>query len=845
MKHPNFIIFGGPKPRNLLASVSAIIMLAAVPGWSYAADSQTEKNIVADKAPAAEGDKTGSAEAGGRALEEIVITAQKREQNLQDVGIAVTAFSGEQMRSYGVVESIDIASMTPGVHISGNIAGQNTQFAIRGVVQNDFNDSVEAPTAVYLDDGYIAIAQGQTFATFDLQRVEILKGPQGTLFGRNATGGLVHYVSNQPSFDEVEGYIDTTYGVFDSPAHANGGKVQGALGGPLSENLAARAAFSFSQHGGYLKNNYPAGAVGGSPGPGAGANLGTDNTLAGRGILVYTPTSELTFRLEANAARSRLATGPYQSKPTIGIFSDVNGSLELTNVQDVSLTESRATIGPGGVDLGTDLNNDGTFGGAGELMGRFAPGGDFFGYRDPDGKAFSFSGDFAFSNSNRTDTWGVNGRVDWDINEDITLTSISDFKSFTKLLFIDVDAAPVNQSANFAGVDATSFTQEVRLAGTTDQMTWVTGLYYLHINNRADNGLKFPVNGVVPGSPFDLATNTHMVTNSYSAFAHVQYDVSEKIDFILGGRIIQEKKDDFFQQALYFTQDSLKINQGAPLVIGPLFVNGVPTPFTAKTSNTLWAGVARVEYKPDEDMLLYASVKRGVKAGSFNSQLAGGTPVAGNFIPYKAEVLYSYEVGVKSTLMDGLARFNVNGFYYDYKDYQAFLFTGVSGVVVNADARYFGADADFTVSPMEGLDIRLSGAWIDAVVKDVPLRAGGPIIRNSRPNYTPKYQVNGMVSYQWPAFGGMMTVEADGEWSGDYFYNLRDFDADKFDSYFMANSHISWKSDEGHWEVAVRIRNLTNVKAGTQGFDLATLCGCNEIAFRNPRWFGLNLRYNL
>ena len=136
------------------------------------------------------------------ALEEVIITAQKREQNLQDVPVAVTAFTGKQMAALGVQKSYDIAAFSPGVHISGNLAGQNTQFSIRGVTQNDFNDIVEAPNAVYLDEGYIAIAQAQTFALFDIDRVEILKGPQGTLFGRNATGGLVHYISNKPDFDE-------------------------------------------------------------------------------------------------------------------------------------------------------------------------------------------------------------------------------------------------------------------------------------------------------------------------------------------------------------------------------------------------------------------------------------------------------------------------------------------------------------------------------------------------------------------------------------------------------------------------------------------------------------------
>ena len=167
------------------------------------------------------------------------------------------------MRAFGVERSFDIAKFTPGVHVSGNLAGQNTQFSIRGVTQNDFNDIIESPNAVYLDEGYIAIAQANTFAVFDIDRVEILKGPQGTLFGRNATGGLVHYISRKPSLDQVEGYVDATYGWFDTDTDANLVRLEGAVGGPFSETFAGRIAVYYNNHDGYLKNIYPFAAVGG------------------------------------------------------------------------------------------------------------------------------------------------------------------------------------------------------------------------------------------------------------------------------------------------------------------------------------------------------------------------------------------------------------------------------------------------------------------------------------------------------------------------------------------------------------------------------------------------------
>ena len=208
--------------------------------------------------------------------------------------IAITAFTGEQMKALGIEESFDIAAFSPGVHISGNLAGQNTQFSIRGVTQNDFNDVIEAPTAVYLDEGYFAIAQAQTFADADQWRVE------------------------------------------------------GAVGGPLSDTVAARAAFLYNQHDGYLDNLYPLDAVGAPPGIGAGADLGDDDTFAFRGALLFEPNEDLSVSVSANVAGTDVATGPYQSKPTTGIY---NAAGELIDVIDTPAGETRRSIAADGSDF--------------------------------------------------------------------------------------------------------------------------------------------------------------------------------------------------------------------------------------------------------------------------------------------------------------------------------------------------------------------------------------------------------------------------------------------------------------------------------------------------------------
>lgn len=838
-------------------------------------------------------------------LEELTVTAQKREQDIQDVGISISAFTGDQMKVLGLQDSFDIAMFVPNVNISGNLAGQNTQFSIRGVTQNDFNDVIEAPVAVYLDEGYIPIAQAQTFTLFDVERVEILKGPQSTLFGRNATGGVVQFISKKPSFDGVEAYVDATYGLYDTGADPNYTKFEAAIGGPFSKTVAGRVAVLYDKRDPYLENLYRddtanvndanrfgLGTISGggngfaanTPGADAGDDLGETETVAVRGILEFDPSDSLRFTLMANYADTDMATGPYQSKPTTAVYAGSNpdstdfyplGAGELVNVIDTPSDSSVLSFCADGTDCGSDQNNNGIQDGffqppdsglidTTRVNNQFAPtpGGDFFGYKDPDGEDWTFSGDFAFADSGSTETSGLQLRIEWDFGSDMTLTSISDYKDYEKLLFIDVDAAPVNQSANYAGVDADSFSQELRVNGGADRLQWVAGFYYLNIDTDSDNGLKFAVNSVVPGAPFDLGSDAQLQTDSYSLFGQFEWELVDRVTLIAGLRVIREEKDYHFEQSLYFgNPDSRVIHQGFQCPIGPGFDPGAADPscpgaaFDADTSDTLWAGKLQLDWRLSDDWLLYAGINRGVKAGSFNAQLAGGLPVPLTSIPYDDETLHSFETGFKSTLFGGTTRFNGTFFYYDYSDYQAFLFSGVGGIVVNQDAETYGFEFEVQTSPIEGLDAMLSIGWFDATVENVPLRAeipsdgGAPctpaspvICKDVEPVYAPSTQVAGLLRYEWQIGSGMMSVQGDFSWSDSFYYNLRNFDADQFDDYTLVNAVVGWVSPEERWAVNLAARNLTDENAGIQGFDLATLCGCNEISFRAPRRYEVNVK---
>ena len=202
-------------------------------------------------------------------LEEIVVTAQKKAQSLQDVGVSVTAFNDEQIAALGWDNSLDVAAQTPGLITTSNTGdtANIALFSIRGVSQLDFAEGQEAPVALYRDEAYIASPGASGIPFFDVERIEILRGPQGTLYGRNATGGLVHFISNKPT-DVVEGFVELTVAEYQQFG------IIGAVGGPLSDSVQGRLAFYSNTDDGYVKNSL-------------GPDLRADNTQSVRGLVNF------------------------------------------------------------------------------------------------------------------------------------------------------------------------------------------------------------------------------------------------------------------------------------------------------------------------------------------------------------------------------------------------------------------------------------------------------------------------------------------------------------------------------------------------------------------------------
>jgi iron complex outermembrane receptor protein len=201
-------------------------------------------------------------------------------------------------------------------------------------------------------------------------------------------------------------------------------------------------------------------------------------------------------------------------------------------------------------------------------------------------------------------------------------------------------------------------------------------------------------------------------------------------------------------------------------------------------------------------------------------------------------------LGFKSTLFDG--RSNVNGafYYYDYEDYQAFVFSGSSGFVRNADAEYYGAELQIVSRPTDNLDITFGLSWIDAEIAG--LEVADSVFRDVEPAHTPELQFSGIGRYTWPQLfaSGDFAVQLDASFTDDRFHNIRNFDAQNMDDYWLVNARVSWRSGDERWETAAFVNNVFDERYVITGFDLATLCGCAEEAWGRPRWFGVSVQHN-
>ena len=549
----------------LLLSVAGTI--AAIPAQAQNAPGSAPAPAGVAGATAAAATPSASDDGG---LAEIVVTAQKRAQNLQQVGIAITAVTGDQLTQRNITSSADLASHIVGVEdYSPYGPGTSANIVIRGIGLNDFGEGHEAPVTSYIDEFYVVAVPAVDFATFDLDRVEVLRGPQGTLFGRNSTGGLVNYVSRRPSQD-ANGYFQASYGRF------NDLKLEAGATAPISDTLSMRISGTSHTSDGFQRNINPAEERGGQA-----------NSQAARLQLRYQGDDGWDVLLKGEYGRTRTVHAYYESKT--GYVDPATGLV---------IADPTRTDAAGYAERNTPARAKNVV--------------------DTNGTTFLRSR-------------GYDGllRVEKKFGS-TTFTSLTGYQSYRRNMAEDSDGTPNNFVQAYFPYQSQEVSQEFRLFHDGAGFRWTAGLYGLHAVGHDQPSATYnvpisgptaidPATGLYDGDvfPVALAADWRLRTNSVAAFGQVEADLGSAFTVIAGARVTRDSKR--FSDADNATFRSC--SDGSP---GNCFLvseggTGTPNPFSLDYKKTLISGKFEVDYHPDRNVLVYGSVSRGTKAGGFNN----------------------------------------------------------------------------------------------------------------------------------------------------------------------------------------------------------------------------------
>ena len=775
-------------------------------------------------------DDSTDAPSGGT---EIVVTAQKREQKLQDVGIAISVLGREDLANRSITNATDLVYAIPNLKYNAYSSSQ-VVFNMRGVSQNDYGDQQEPPVAVYQDDSYASSITTASFPVFDLARVEALRGPQGTLFGRNATGGAVQFISNQPT-DRLDGYVKLTYGRYNQSI------VEGAVSGPLSDSLSARIAGIYDRDDGYIKNITP-----------GEKDRGANNHWALRGTLAFEPSSDVKAKLTlryAQADKERQA-GVYNYAPACP-----NGQFQG---EFMSPTDSCGYWG--------------TTGTAGN------------GYFNPS-IAASQGGDpwkTAGTGAAYVDRkmFGATLRIDAKLGS-LDLTSISDYQHLNKFYIESGDGPPeipyvenvtppptapcpapntaltcyASGTVFFQDAQVNQYSQELRLAKSSDRNFFTVGGFGMIIDG------KYKAKYATPFDGYDPSVNFTQRTESWAVFAQDEFKLTDQVKLIGGLRYWHDHKVGDYTAVHTLPLYALSLHFG-PGGISYTDLTGYNTPaswtygsglsgvtITPAAASPSFSGVtarAEIDYKPSDKVLVYASYNRGSKSGGFT--FSTGTPFPSqlvdtlNNLAYRPETLNDYEVGFKSTLAPGTT-FNLAAFYYDYQNYQAFVQVGFTQVVRNLPATVKGIEADFTAHPAKGLTLQLSGAWQDSEVKNVLLPDGVTVVNHDLPQ-APEFSGSATARYEFDLAGGTASLQGDAIFQSSMCFTVMCAPVEREQGYAVANARIGFTTGDKKIDVAVFVNNVFNKAYRVYAFDGSLYWGDVLGVYAKPRTWGVSVKYN-
>lgn len=730
-------------------------------------------------------------------LEELTVTATKRQESIQDVPVSVSAMSGEQMEALGLSDMTDITQQFPSLQVN-SWSPQLTIFNLRGVSQNNFVDNLEAPIAVYQDESYVSSMNAISGQMFDIERVEVLRGPQGTLFGRNATGGLVHYISRGADNEELNGYAEIKAGSFSRRS------IEGAVGGSLSENVRGRFALRSEQADGYIEADrsipdVDSRAIGGADGYALRGTLQADfsDSLTGDFIVKYSKDDDV-------------PTGGY-------VFENCEFDASSLCPTDES---GRTVVLPGVVsgDVHTHQN-------------------DTKGFLD-------------------RDILNVTAKFTKHFDNDVEFVSITNHMDMDKSYLEDGDAFPAPIVVFGQDAEISQVTQEFRFSGETDKLNWQVGGFYMDYQFDGDAftsgapviGLSFELAGagtidapvVFDDNPFDGRSDrtTDLNVENMSLFGQVDFHLTDATTLTAGLRWSDDTKT--LDWAAQFTSDQ----------------NTTPIPYAATASNASYSKATILNQFPDDQInysdyaarlslqhqfsdyiLGFVSWNRGIKGGNWTLASA----VSPDRFVHDEEVLNSFEVGVKADISDTL-RINSTAYYYDYSDYQTFVAvppgqTSPNPQVGNSDATAYGAEFELFWTPSDNLDVLLGLALSDSEVDEI--EAGGAPIENAEFPNAPSTSANYLIRYHVPLGDAEAAIQLDGAWYGDQFLEVTNGPGTEQEAYSVSNLSLNYTTES--FSVSVWSKNIFDEEYKAYSLDLGSLGTTTYYA--PPRTSGVTLRY--
>lgn len=701
----------------------------------------------------------------------------------------MSAFSADDIVALSFDTSMDIASQVPNLQFKSEFGVTTPTIFIRGLGNEAFFSNAIAPVSLYNDGVYVGQNIAQGFQLFDLERVEVLRGPQGTLFGRNTTGGLVNYVSRKPDISEpLNGRIALTVG-----SHGQV-DVDGAVGAPLGKTVAARLAVFRQQNDGYFDNVNPALS---------NEDEGEVEAISARGQLAWEPTDNIRFLLNLHGSDSDSQMRAY--KPS---YLDCPPGVPPGSFQS-------GCTGPFGLSL-TD-----------------SPG-----FRDTQ---------LTFPTIEDVEAYGVAFEANIDIGN-YTLTSIIAFDTAEMTRFEDDDGNVLAILSDTFLADTDYWSQEYRVTSNYSGPTnWVAGVNYYVDEletfvsfNQRDIPIPF-FNGT--GLAQELSQDTH----SWAVFGEINHRFWDKFRATLGLRVTHDERSGTVETFVYnagavpeiFIPVAPATTPLTPQVARSALLVPLILPAGREQDWLEWSGRAALSYELAEDHLVYASASRGFKGGEFNG---GALVTAGEVTITDPEFTDNFELGYKGTHLDGRLQFNVTAFLMQIDDQIVQINNPVPGGAIPllanvASAESKGFEFELKYQATERWFLSLGGGYLDAEFEEFLDPGTGLDRSGNRLAESPEWTFNGIVRYIQPIPQGDLSVQADWQWNDDRFFSVENDPALREDAYGLVNLRVSYLMDKYNLEFAFIVRNLLDEDYLLSGFDAQTAGGNNIFLPGDPRTF--------